>query len=1114
MTDRTSTYGAPEGDAAREPRRQVPTLLIGLGGMGSRIVERIYARIPERERNRIATHVFDTDVSDLGKLQYAKTNDKRTPIGTDLLVGELRAFYPDVNAWLPDGGPQLDHKSTIRGAGQIRALGRLTLKHTLKSSGGATNLRAAMQRLNLLSAHSADVGVNLPPRVWVFCSLAGGTGAGTFMSVGLLARRLVQSMIAAPGGFLVNGVFVLPELMTQTNQEIPRENWESMRANAQAAIRELEAVNASLSGFCDPLQMESTELGGVEPVVVHPFDYAYLFDYANTRDQYLASEEAYVEQVARSMHLLLFEHMGDQATSAADNNIRAEIAMNYEARYVAPASSSLLFPRKDLVAYLSSRWGAAQIHDQWLAPDRAYEVEHARWKRDLRNHKLRPKPDRREVFTTQLRQWAEERTPVAMFFKEVVRQAHAAGADGSLGTPRGRAWVKAVEEEVKKRVEDRRPPELAIDSMLLRTEGGLRDQIESSERSLRSYRSAVLEFPDKHARSWAAACVTEDHDHDNVGKGSGSHRLNHWIFDGDHAVHPLAVRFVLYDALTALDAKLKEVQGRNESRRAELMAYESAWDDPTTPDVIEVIDRSIEAALRGGFLGLGRRRAIDRLAEDYEARSGDQYGLITKYMEEKTLEAVLVEIRQEVATFTEAWESFFLGLETVRERMEEEQERARLRLDASEGSSVRRVLASEAARDALWKRLVERASDEEPADVASATYRMLYARHCSRNKEPASSVYEAFQAEMAHTLAGLIRRMAVLPDGVAGALRMQADLVRARPEAFATEQLELVKDLASPWVQTRRTPEERMTNLHYWGLHPAEIGGLDQGVRDYLGIDRSAVDHGYDRDEIIFFKVPYLLRAADLFMFTPAAEADNVPMVDGTYFKAFRSHQRKVLAGQITAHLDHRWDRSLPDFWDEGALVRQLLMQGLAIDVFEVKDGRWQATVDDPEKGKDTIDLGDATGIGRLRALMDGIADSGRSEEIRRQVKARMADEVAVGQREHKALQYHAFIRRLRQLGTGESLFLLVGDSYFRSAGENSAARERQTQAMFLELCETIRRYTESTIGDAKEAARGTWLVVKKGIEEIEDVLGKRRSPKYPKSLLSNLRGIANEYRA
>jgi len=47
-----------------------PTLLIGLGGLGSSIVQAVYARVPEARRPAVRVHILDTDVQELQDPRY------------------------------------------------------------------------------------------------------------------------------------------------------------------------------------------------------------------------------------------------------------------------------------------------------------------------------------------------------------------------------------------------------------------------------------------------------------------------------------------------------------------------------------------------------------------------------------------------------------------------------------------------------------------------------------------------------------------------------------------------------------------------------------------------------------------------------------------------------------------------------------------------------------------------------------------------------------------------------------------------------------------------------------------------------------------------------------
>jgi len=64
------------------------TLIVGLGGIGSKITARLAAKMPEELRERINFVVLDTDINDLGKLK----REYRGRITTIQLKPQIRLF--------------------------------------------------------------------------------------------------------------------------------------------------------------------------------------------------------------------------------------------------------------------------------------------------------------------------------------------------------------------------------------------------------------------------------------------------------------------------------------------------------------------------------------------------------------------------------------------------------------------------------------------------------------------------------------------------------------------------------------------------------------------------------------------------------------------------------------------------------------------------------------------------------------------------------------------------------------------------------------------------------------------------------------------------------------
>ena len=111
----------------------IPTLLIGLGGIGSKIVNDVFGSIPENERERIIVHAFDTNINDISNLKNLDKNDV-TQTSADRNVSQyLRGRDEEIlKQWFPHEKKILLDKTLTDGAGQIRAVSRLAFRAALK----------------------------------------------------------------------------------------------------------------------------------------------------------------------------------------------------------------------------------------------------------------------------------------------------------------------------------------------------------------------------------------------------------------------------------------------------------------------------------------------------------------------------------------------------------------------------------------------------------------------------------------------------------------------------------------------------------------------------------------------------------------------------------------------------------------------------------------------------------------------------------------------------------------------------------------------------------------------------------------------------------------------
>lgn len=304
--------------AKHEPviRKLRPTLFVALGGTGKEIVLRLRRRILQSDwggirindlsRFPIASFLyFDTDTTEAVESDRAQSADPlaravaftereklQRRVDVRRYMNELDA-YPLIRNWLPKG--ELQAIDTEKGAGQVRAISRLLFFDTfrefkaLASAQGAAVLNS-VGRQNDLAHLRLDIEPEL--RVVVVASAAGGTGAGSFIDVGLALRSLrnpkpaqVDLMLLLPGGF--RGA-----------------NEQRVNANAFAALMELE--HAMRPNAFPPYVTRWTENESPEAAMT-PYNDAYLFD---TRNVMGAGTEGKVENIYDMVSDILFEDFG------------------------------------------------------------------------------------------------------------------------------------------------------------------------------------------------------------------------------------------------------------------------------------------------------------------------------------------------------------------------------------------------------------------------------------------------------------------------------------------------------------------------------------------------------------------------------------------------------------------------------------------------------------------------------------------------------------------------------------------------------------------------------------------------------------------------------------
>lgn len=349
-----------------------PTLLIGLGGTGCKIIERVSKMVTGEQRNNIAFAVFDTDINDLRGIQERNPFIKTIQTSTKQTVGEY--LNKDTHArdtWFPVNAI-LNGKTLTEGAGQVRSISRLALETVIRA-GKMEPLHEAIQSLYKVEEDKADQAL----RVVIVSSLAGGTGSGLILPVALYTRNYLQTHFRQSAN-ITRGFFILPEVFYEVITGQTERN--NLKANAYATLRELDAFlmkgDATLhERYANSVRMQFPRAAsnGYEEYDVRPYDFCFLFDAQNAEGGKLNSFDQYLDHAANCIYAQSIGPMNKRSNSSEDNTIRKLAKERGRNRYAGAGASMLVYPFEDIRTLIALKWTKQCVSKQWMVFDDLYK---------------------------------------------------------------------------------------------------------------------------------------------------------------------------------------------------------------------------------------------------------------------------------------------------------------------------------------------------------------------------------------------------------------------------------------------------------------------------------------------------------------------------------------------------------------------------------------------------------------------------------------------------------------------------------------------------------------------------------------------------------------------
>lgn len=732
-----------------------PTLIIGLGGLGSEVVEKIYRKFDavhpsELERANVVFLCLDTDKNDINdrlKVMPAESVVK-TSSDLSLSVGQYVdriSTRTTVGKWFDTKSRELNSMSLGDGAAQVRMASRLAMISAI-SEGKLSPIDNAITQL-MATDPARKQGNDI--RIHVITSLAGGTGAGTFLQTAYyLQNAMRQHGAMAPK---VMGYFVLPDTLIEGTGTFSDSQKENVRSNAYACLKELvEFSKSDRDKGLSNIEFEY-RLGQRDKSLPasRPYDTCFIMDFNGASGGNLQMLRRYMEQMASFVFLNVFGKTGGDFRKRAINDVRQRIASDATNIYASFGVSKLVYPVDDLFAYFAHQRVADNMSTTWCQIDRDIDERMQEYNDNVFHGIPDTQPDRGKEFKRLVEHYKESAGNIGAQFKQIFNSTQELNEDMTPRRPKSRTYTDEVKAFVERTVEKSKELNGLYDDCttpqndFTKRDNGDKDIafVIRRERELDDYKRAVMAYVDGSKQWLTRECFLADHDADDyVSKTPAAHRyhLNTFILAKDDEMHPLAVRYFLYDVKERLKTILEGKEGLTEANKQLKKKIEEDYKDIF--DVLETKNKKETASDRlraakqnsGGLKGLGNiltgQNPYKAAKENYESLSKQQAADIHQYATDKLLEEVYAGLLDQINRLIEESENFFVNLPAALQSLDSKRVDLFTRHNVGNADkSVEYVLASEECKKDIYDKVISHTkSPFFPPKMSGSIYRTMF----------------------------------------------------------------------------------------------------------------------------------------------------------------------------------------------------------------------------------------------------------------------------------------------------------------------------------------------------------------------------------------------------
>lgn len=537
---------------------QVPTLVLGIGGIGCKIAAAISDSLSNEDRKYVSVIGIDTNVNDLSKLRD-KHQMEIIQTSDDMEVSAYLEAHPEYLEWFPDND-FLRERTMTDGAGQVRTLSRLAFLASVES-GRFTPILQEITRIRKVDGNPHNKNLT----VMVVGSITGGTGAGLFLNIPFYIRDLIKSQ-AGIKRCVIRGMFVGPDILEDVQPS--QTNKDAVCVNGYTCLKELNAFYmrpAIGKEIANNLRLEFYNHNDTSVQNV-PYNYLYLIeksgDLGTMGD---ARIDEVINYIARVVFVLMFSPVTADALSIEDNFILKLIDKGGMNRYAGAGMCRLLYPIKTAQEYVTLSVVRDLVQREWMLIDQEFTALSRAAMAKMVSDSTVKKPELKTSYVEIFEKEAlGDHAKLGKFAQEAYIE------QDSRYISRASEFIAALDTMIEELLDsdDVREKEEAckVDDQKMKNFSDAEAQISDVWEGMRKYAQYAKHLIDTKPNGFADDLFPTSKEVMDFHKDKPE-----CIYQYLAKVHPVTARFLIYDIINRLEAKITEL--KTEITGVDLSAY-------------------------------------------------------------------------------------------------------------------------------------------------------------------------------------------------------------------------------------------------------------------------------------------------------------------------------------------------------------------------------------------------------------------------------------------------------------------------------------------------------------------------------------------------------------